>query len=217
MSIKIIIADDHGIVRQGLRSLLEKQPDMEIAGEAEDGRKAIELVRELKPDIVIMDITMPNLNGVGATGQIVHEFPGIKVIALSMHSNTMYVRDMIKAGASGYILKECLFEELVDAIRVICKGGTYLSPIVAGVVVGDYVKSLTLTNDARAPVLTDHDREVLQMIAEGKSTKQIALNFHVSTKAIEATRRKIMDLLNIHSIAELTKYAISEGLTSAES
>jgi len=216
MSIRILLADDHGIIRQGLCSLLEKEPEMEVVGEAEDGRKALELVRELVPDIVIMDITMPNLNGVEATHQIVSELPKVKVIALSIHSNKRFVADMLKAGASGYILKECLFDEFVQAIRITASGGSYLSPSITGVVVDDYVKRLSTSSDSQLSALTDREREVLQLLAEGKSTKEIALELYVSTKTIEANRRQIMEKLDIHSVAELTKYAVREGLTSLE-
>lgn len=215
MTTKILLADDHGIIRQGLRSLLSKQSDMEVVAEAEDGRKAINLVREFKPDIVIMDITMPNLNGVEATRQIKIEFAEIKVIALSIHSNRRFVADMLKVGASAYILKDCLFDELVQAIRVVIGGGTYLSPTITGVVVDDYI-NLTKGVDSQPMVLNDREREVLQLLAEGKSTKKIAMDLHVSVKTIEANRRHIMGKLDIHSVAELTKYAVREGLTSLE-
>lgn len=216
MSVRILLADDHGIIRQGLRSLLEKQPDMEVVAEAEDGRKAFSLVRELVPDVAIMDITMPNLNGVDATRRIVGEFPKVKVIALSIHSNRRFVADMLKAGASGYILKECLFDELVLAIRTVAAGDIYLSPRITGVVVDDYVERLLTTADTQLAVLTDREHEVLQLLTEGKSMKQIALELHVSTKTIEGNRRQIMEKLDIHSVAELTKYAVREGLTSLE-
>jgi DNA-binding NarL/FixJ family response regulator len=214
MSIRILLADDHGIIRQGLRSLLEKEPDMQVVGEAEDGRKAIELVNECSPDIVIMDITMPNLNGVEATRHITGESSKSKVIALSIHSNRRFVADMLKAGASGYILKECLSDELVQAIRTVSTGGRYLSPRITDVVIDDYVKRLSTTPESRIATLTARERQVLQLLAEGKSTKQIALDLHVSSKTIEANRRRIMEKLDIHSIAELTKYAVREGLTS---
>ncbi|GAI18304.1 unnamed protein product, partial [marine sediment metagenome] len=217
MSIRILLADDHAIIRQGLHSLLEKEPDVEVVGEAEDGRKALELVRELAPDIVIMDITMPNLNGIEATYEITHEFPKVKVIALSIHSDRRFVANMLKAGASGYILKECLFDEFVEAIRTVVAGNIYLSSRVAGTVVDDYVKRLLTVTNSWLAMLTEREREVLQLLAEGKSTKQIALELHVSTKTIEANRRQIMDKLDIHSVAELTKYAVREGLTSLES
>ena len=216
MSIRVLLADDHGIIRQGLRSLLEKQPDVEVIGEADDGHSALELVRQLQPDIAIMDITMPNLNGVDATRRIVDEFPKVKVIALSIHSNRRFVSDMLRAGASGYILKECLFDELVQAIRAVAAGRIYLSPRITGVVVDDYVERLSVTSESELAGLTDREREVLQLLAEGKSTKAIALKLHVSYKTIEANRRRIMAKLDIHSVAELTKYAIREGLTSLE-
>ncbi len=217
MAKRILIADDHGIVRQGLRSLLEKQPDMELAGEAEDGRKALELIRKLRPDIVIMDISMPNLNGIDATKTIVGEFPDMKVIALSMHSRAVFVGDMIKAGASGYVLKDCLFNELTEAISVVCAGGKYLSPAVVGVVVGDYVRRLSgSTGSTPLETLTDREREVLQLIGEGKNTKEIALSLYVSAKAVEANRRKIMDKLKSHSVADLVRWAILGGLTTLD-
>jgi len=216
MSVRILLADDHGIIRQGLHSLLEKQPDMEVVAEAEDGRRALDLVQELLPDIVIMDVTMPNLNGVDATRQIVDRFPKVKVIALSIHSNRRFVADMLKAGASGYILKECLFDELVRAIRTVTTDSIYLSPRITSIVIDDYVNIMPDDEVSISSVLTDREREVLQLLAEGKSTKQIALALHVSTKTIEANRRQIMEKLDIHSVAELTKYAVREGLTSLE-
>lgn len=216
MSIKVLLVDDHAIIREGLRSLLEKQPEMEVIADTDDGRKALDLVRELLPDIIIMDITMPGLNGIEATRRITAEFPAVKVIALSIHSKRRYVVDMLSAGAAGYILKECLFDELVQAIRAVAAGGRYLSPRITDVVVSDYVKRLSATADSPFEALSIREREVLQLVAEGKSTKQIALELHVSTKTIEANRRQIMEKLNIHSVAELTKYAVREGLTTLE-
>jgi DNA-binding NarL/FixJ family response regulator len=216
MNIKVLLVDDHAIIREGLRSLLEKQPEMEVIADTDDGRKARQLVRELLPDIVIMDITMPGLNGIEATRQITAEYPDVKVIALSIHSKRRYVADMLSAGATGYILKECLFDELVAAIKAVAAGGRYLSPRITDVVVSDYVKRLSASADSPFEALKAREREVLQLVAEGKSTKQIALELHVSIKTIEANRRQIMDKLNIHSIAELTKYAVREGLTTIE-
>lgn len=216
MTTRILLAEDHGITRQGLRSLIEKEPDMEVVGEAKDGREALELVRQLVPDVVITDITMPNLNGVDATRQIVHDFPQVKVIALSIHSKTAFVTGMLKAGASGYLLKESLFDELLEATRTVLAGGTYLSPKIAGVVVNSFIKGLDPLAESPLEVLTGREREVLQGVAEGKNTKEIALELHVSTKAIESNRRKIMEKLHAHSIAELVKIAIFGGLTSLE-
>lgn len=214
MSIKILLADDHAIMRQGLHSLIEKQPDMEVVGEAEDGRKALELVQEMLPNVVIMDITMPNLNGIEATRHITSEFPEVKVIALSINSNRRFVTDMLGAGATGYVLKECLFDELVHAIQAVAAGHSYLSSRITGVVIEDYIKRLSAIADSPLATLTGREREVLQLVAEGTSTKEIALKLHVSTKTVEANRRQIMEKLDIHTVAELTKYAVREGLTS---
>ena len=216
MSIKVLLVDDHALIREGLRSLLEKQPDVQVVGEAEDGRRAHELVAELSPDIVIMDVTMPRLGGIEATRQITSEFPSVKVIALSIHSKRRFVADMLSAGAAGYILKECLFDELVQAIQAVAAGGRYLSPRITDVVVDDYVKRLSGGVDSPLASLTGREREVLQLVAEGKSTKQIAVELHVSTKTIEANRRQIMEKLDMHSVADLTKYAIREGITALD-
>jgi len=213
MSTRILLVEDHAIVREGLCSLLEKQTGMEVVGEADEGRTAVDLVRQLLPDIVIMDITMPNLNGVDATRHIISEFPEIKVIALSIHSNRRFVTDMLRAGATGYVLKECLFDELVQAIQAVATGSSYLSPRITGVVIDGYVKRVAAAADSPLSTLTGREREVLQLVAEGKSTKEIALELHVSTKTVEANRRQVMEKLDIHSIAELTKYAVREGLT----
>ena len=216
MSIKVLLVDDHALIREGLRSLLEKQPDVQVVGEAEDGRRAHELVAELSPDIVIMDVTMPRLGGIEATRQITSEFPSVKVIALSIHSKRRFVADMLSAGAAGYILKECLFDELVQAIQAVAAGGRYLSPRITDVVVDDYVKRLSGGAESPLASLTGREREVLQLVAEGKSTKQIAVELHVSTKTIEANRRQIMEKLDMHSVADLTKYAIREGITALD-
>ena len=216
MSIRIILAEDHKIVREGLRTLLEKQSDMEVIAEAEDGRTTVQLVRKLSPDVVIMDIAMPDLNGIEATRQIMAEAPGVKAIALSIHSNRQFVVGMLKAGASGYMLKDCAFEELAFAIRTVVANQTYLSPKITGVVIEDYLRRLPENNSLVYSVLTDREREVLQLLAEGKSTKQIAACLHVSVKTVETHRQQIMSRLDIHSVAELTKYAIREGLTSLD-
>ncbi len=214
--IKILIADDHKITRQGLRSLLENEPDMEVAAEADEGRSAVRIACELKPDVVIMDVTMPDLNGMEATRQIVRKHPSIKIIALSMHSDNMFVTEMLKSGVSGYLLKDCAFEELSSAIRSVIDGKTYLSPAISEVIVNGYLNRLTNPQSADSQVLTDREREILQMIAEGKTTKQIALKLHISIKTVETHRRKIMNKLNMFNVAELTKYAIRKGLTSLE-
>ncbi len=216
MSIRILLADDHKITRQGLRSLLDENDDMEVLAEAENGRDAIELARKLNPDVIIMDVSMPDLNGVEASRQIIQDNPDIKVIALSMHSDTLFVSEMLKSGASGYLLKDCAFQELEQAIRTVTDGKAYLSPSISGVVVEDYLHRLSKADMSTSEVLTDREREVLQLIAEGQSTKQVALKLHISAKTVETHRRQIMNKLDMHTVAELTKYAIRKGLTALE-
>lgn len=216
MTIKIIIADDHQIVRQGLSTLLAKESDMEVVAEADNGRIAVQLTRELAPQVVIMDVNMPDLNGIEATRQILNHSPGIKVIALSMHTDRRFVVNMLKAGASGYLLKDCAFEELSQAIRLVMANKTYLSPGVSDIVIKDYVQGLSTPRASAYSVLTNREREVLQLMAEGRSTSQIAEHLHISVKTVETHRQQIMHKLGIHNIAELTKYAIREGLTSLE-
>ncbi len=218
MSIRILLADDHRIVRDGLKTLLEKQPDMEVIAEAEDGRTTVNLARKLLPDVIIMDITMPDLNGIDATRKIVSETPNAKVIALSMHSDRRFVSGSLEAGASGYLMKDCAFEELVSAIRsVMTSNRTYLSPKVADIVVKNYVSKFSKSRMPVPPTLTNREREMLQLLAEGKTTKEIASGLHVSIKTVETHRRNIMSKLNSHSVADLIKYALREGLISLES
>ena len=216
MNIKILLADDHKITRQGLRSLLEKQSDMAVVAEAEDGRTAVQMVEKLSPDVVIMDVSMPDLNGIEATRQIISRNSKVKIIALSMHSDRLFIAEMLKSGACGYLLKDCAFEELARAIRAVVDGKTYLSPAISGVVVDDYLHRLSKNDSPNGQILTNREREVLQLLAEGKSTKQIALKLHISVKTVETHRRQMMDKLDIHTVAELTKYAIRKGLTSLE-
>jgi DNA-binding NarL/FixJ family response regulator len=217
MSIRIVVADDHKIMREGLRALLDKQSDMQVVAEAEDGLTAVRMARELSPDVVIMDIAMPDLNGIGATKKIKAESPAVKIIALSMHSDRRFIAEMFRAGASGYLLKDHSFEELSTAIRVVVANRIYLSPSIAGIVIEDYIHQLQKDEGSSVTsVLTDREIEVLQMIAEGNSTKEIALRLHVSAKTVETHRRQIMEKLNIFSVAELTKYAIRQGLTTLE-
>jgi DNA-binding NarL/FixJ family response regulator len=214
MNIRIILADDHKIVREGLRTLIERQPDMEVVAEAENGRRVMDLAREFSPDVIIMDIAMPDLNGIDATRHIVVEFPNVKVVVLSMYCDKRFVVEVLKAGASGYLLKDCAFEELAHAIRSVIAGEVYLSSKVASVIIKDYMRHLPEDESSAFYVLTAREREVLQLLAEGKTTKQIASLLHISVKTVETHRRQIMSKLDIHSIAELTKYAIREGLTS---
>jgi DNA-binding NarL/FixJ family response regulator len=216
MSTRILLADDHKIMLEGLRSLLAGQSGMEVVAEAENGRAAVRVAEEKRPDVVIMDINMPDLNGVEATRRIVTALPEVKVIALSMYSDRRFVAGMLEAGASGFLLKACAFEELANAVRAVVNNQVYLSSGVTGVVVEDYVKRLPTTGSDSASVLTEREREVLQLLAEGWSAKEIAFHLNVSVKTVHTHRQRIMDKLHLHSIAELTKYAIREGLTSSD-
>ncbi|OGP70093.1 MAG: DNA-binding response regulator [Deltaproteobacteria bacterium RBG_13_58_19] len=214
MTIKILLADDHQIVREGLNAILAKHPDLKVVGEAADGRTAVRLARDLAPDVVIIDIGMPDLNGIEATRQIVAEVPGVKVIALSMHADKQFVSGMLKAGAAGYLLKYCASEELLKAIQTVRANRVYLSPDLVGLVVEDYVQQLEGRDASAFKVLTPREREVLQLLAEGRTTREIAARLHVSVKTIEVHRKQMMDKLGLQSLAELIKYAIREGLTS---
>ncbi len=214
MKIRIMIADDHAIVRNGLRSLIEKEHDMEVIAETGNGRDAVRTALKLAPDVVIMDIAMPDLNGIEAARQIITALPRIKVIALSMHADKRYVMEMLKAGASGYILKDSAFEELACAIRTTLKNRTYLSPSITEIVIGDYVQLALASNGTAFSLLSVREREVLQLLAEGKSTAQIGDHLCISEKTVETYRQNIREKLDIRSVAELTKYAIREGLTS---
>jgi two-component system response regulator NreC len=216
MFTKILIADDHQIVRQGLRFLLEKESDLKVVAEAENGRTTVRLARELNPGLIIMDVAMPDLNGIEATRQIIAELPGTKVIALSMYADRRFVVNMLKAGASGYLLKDCAFEELIRAIRVVLAHKTYLSPGVTDILVKDCQMGIPMNEISAFALLTPREREVLQLMSEGNSTAKIADQLHVSIKTVESHRQQLMQKLNLRSVAELTKYAIREGLTSLE-
>jgi RNA polymerase sigma factor (sigma-70 family) len=214
MSIDILIADDHKIVRQGLRGLLEKEVDFTVIAEAEDGRAAVRLANELAPDIVIMDIGMPDLNGIDATRQVLADCPEARVIGLSMHADRRFVTEILKAGAMGYLLKDCAFEELVTAIRTVLADKMYLSQRINEQLIQEYVSNLQRTEVSVFTLLSPREREVLQLLAEGVSVKEIAERLVISVKTVETYRAQVMEKLDLHSIAELTKYAIREGLTS---
>jgi DNA-binding NarL/FixJ family response regulator len=202
------------LLREGFRLLLEEEPDMTVVGEADNGKEAVQLASKLSPDITIMDISMPGLNGIDATQQILSVRPEAKVIALSMHTERRTVLEMMNAGASGYLLKDCAFEEVVHAVRTVASNGTYLSSKIADIVTKDYVHRIPKSELSSLSVLTTREREVLQLLSEGKKTKEIADILGVSVKTAESFRQTLMNKLNVHSIAELTKLAIREGLTS---
>jgi DNA-binding NarL/FixJ family response regulator len=213
---RVLIVEDHRLMAEGLCSLINERQDMDLVGVAYDGRAAVKLAEQLDPDVVLMDIGLPKLNGVEATRQISSQVRArdIKILALSMHCEKRYVESMIKAGASGYMVKDCLFDELSTAIDVVFSGKTYLCSKVAGSVLDNYFSDLKQDRPRQDARLTNREREVLQLIAEGRSTKEIAGDLNVSIKTVETHRRQIMNKLEINNVAELTKYALREGLTS---
>ncbi len=213
---RILLADNHKLFVDGLRTMLAKLPGTEIVGEAGDGRTAVRLAQELQPDLVIMDIGMPVLNGMDATRQLRSELPAVKVLAVSMHADRQYVSGMLAAGASGYVVKDSAFAELAQAIQVVMRGGRYLSPEVVDVLVDDYVHRLAPAPGSGLDRLSAREREVLQLIAEGHATADIAARLHVSRKTVETHRKNVMLKLELRSVAELTKFAVREGLTSLD-
>ena len=214
MSIKILLADDHKIMRDGLRSLIEMESDMAVVGEAAGGRTAVRLAGEVSADLVIMDVTMPDLNGIEATRQILSKTPNVRILALSMHSDDHFVAAMLEAGASGYLAKDCGPDDLIHAIRATVSGETYLSPRITSIVVKGYRRRLSKDQGENAPRLTAKEKEVLQLVAEGETSKSIAAQLRISPKTVEAHRQQIMDKLNIRTIAGVTKYAVQKGITS---
>ncbi len=216
MAVRILLVDDHKMFRQGLCAMLKEQPDMDVVGEAEDGATAIQLARELKPDFIVMDVDMPGMNGIDAARRILPEMPNIKLVALSTYLKKAFIIEMLKAGASGYILKEQAFDELIEAIKTVISGETYLSTKATSIIVDDYVQSCHQRHASPMKALTEREYEVLKLLAEGKPSKEIALLLDISIQAIDASRRRIMQKLDIQSFADLVKYAIREGLTSID-
>jgi two-component system response regulator NreC len=216
MRIRIIVADDHLIIRQGLKTLLEKESDMEVVAEAGDGEVTVAMVRELIPHVVVMDVKMPVLDGIEATRQILAELPTIKTIGLSMYGDHQYVTKMFKAGAHGYLLKDCAFEELAQAIRLVFSDKIYLSPVIAEVVVKDYLTLSSNSNHSAFSPLTSREQEVMKLMVEGKRASEIADLLDIGTRTVDTHRHQIMLKLGIGSVAELIRYAIREGLTSLE-
>jgi len=211
---RVILADDHTIMREGLRGLLSGQRGVEVVAEAENGRAAVKLARKLAPDVVIMDIGMPDLNGIEATRQIAAKAPDVKVLGLSVHCDRRFVAQMLAAGAAGYLPKDCAFEELASAIGTVAANRKYLSPSVVDAVVEHYVQQMEASGSTAYTVLSPRERECLQLLAEGQTTKQIALSLHVSPKTVETHRRQAMEKLGLFSVAELTRYAVREGLAA---
>ena len=216
MNIRILLADDHAILREGLRSLLERHKGYEVVAEASDGRTTIKLALKHRPDVIIMDISMPDMNGVEATRQIMADVPGIKVIALSVHADKRYVASMLGAGAVGYLRKDCVSEELTRAIESVMRGQVYISPKIVTVISKHFAEISQELSSAISSPLSVKEREVLQLLAEGRSTKEISDHLSISMKTVEKHRQHISEKLDIYSIAELTKYAIREGMTSLD-
>ena len=213
---RVLLADDHRVLREGLRSLLERERDLQVVGETADGHQTVRSARELLPDVVVMDVGMPGLNGIEATRQVRATCRDVQVLGLSTHSDRRYVLAMLEAGARGYLLKSSASEELVRAIRAVALGQHYLGPEVAGAVVDCYVDRSFPTERSAFDLLGDREREVLQLLAEGATSRGISGRLHISVKTVETHRRNIMKKLDLHSVATLTKYAIREGLTSLD-
>jgi len=213
MPTTILLVDDHPIFREGLRSLIEKSETSLVIGEAGDGGEAVRLAGELKPDLVIMDLTMPIMNGIDATREITGKYPGIRVLALSMETNRFFVVEVLKAGATGFVLKDTAFAELLDAVHAVARGETYLPRKVATMLVREFLQCIPEDLTIAYQNLTPREREILQLVADGKSTKEIAFQLGISTKTVENQRQAIMQKLNLFSIAELTKYAVRHGLS----
>ena len=206
--IRILLADDHAVVRQGFKMILATQPDMEIVGEAGNGREALDLAGQLQPDVIVMDVAMPELNGIEATRRIADLSPRSRVLALSMHKDSVYVREILRAGARGYLLKDSISSDLLAAVRAIARGEGYLSPGVSDAVLNDYRRHVTDPID----LLSSREREVLQMIAEGKTNKEIATVLNLSVYTVDAHRGRIMEKLNLHSVTDLVRFAVRAGL-----
>jgi DNA-binding NarL/FixJ family response regulator len=213
MGTKILIADDHGILRQGINSLIKEHGDMQVVGEANNGLEAVEMARKLRPDVVLIDVTMSGLSGIEATRQIKSELPEIKVLALTVHAEREVVLDMIRAGASGYILKECAFEDLINAIKTLIAGQSYLSPQVASIVLDGIAKDGFKVIQGDRVIFTLRESQVLRLLTGGESAKQIAAEVGLSVKTVEAIRRHIMEKAAVNNLADLTKFAIREGIT----
>ena len=205
---RILLADDHAVVRNGFRFILSAQPDLEVVGEAAHGRDAVESALALKPDVVVMDVTMPELNGIEATRRICEALPRTRVLALSMHKDAVYVREILRAGAKGYLLKDSSEADLLTAVRAVARGEGFLSPLIADAVLNDYRRHVTNPLD----LLTSREREVLQWIAEGKTNKEIAQTLKLSVYTVEAHRGRIMEKLNLHSTGELVRFALRNGV-----
>jgi two-component system, NarL family, response regulator NreC len=215
--IQVLLVDDHTIVRKGLRALLDAEPNITVIGEAETGREALKQAHELLPDIVLMDISMPDMNGAEATRQIRHRLPSVKVLVLSMHADEEFVFQLLRAGASGYLIKKTATEELILAIKTIFQGHSFLSPAISTTVIDAYVRRAgEMTAEDHYEILTEREREVLQLVAEGHTSREISERLHITTRTVDTHRANLMAKLGIHTVAELTKYAIRRGIIALD-
>jgi RNA polymerase sigma factor (sigma-70 family) len=208
-TIRILLADDHTILRQGLKLILSSQPDLQVVGEAANGNEVVQLAQELRPDIVLLDVAMPELNGIDATRRMMETNPKLRILVLSMHKEAVYVREILRAGARGYLLKDVIDSELLSAVRSVARGDGYVSPAVSSALLSDYRQNIHDPLD----LLTKREREVLQLIAEGKTNKEVAAKLNLSVYTVDSHRGKIMEKLNLHSTGELVRFAIKHGLT----
>ncbi|MFV1949947.1 MAG: response regulator [Anaerolineales bacterium] len=215
-TIKVLLADDHTILRQGLRSILEQQAGIEVIAEAKNGREAVRIAEQMKPDVVVMDFSMPDLNGLEATRQIKQRIPETKVLILTRHANQEYIKSILRAGASGYLVKKSAAEELVIAIQSVQRGDSYLDPSISKTIIEGYLNPAAGEDKPLEIKLTPRQREVLQLIAEGHPNREIASRLHISVKTVENHRANIMQKLNLHSTADLTQYAIRMGIISLD-
>jgi DNA-binding NarL/FixJ family response regulator len=206
--IRILLADDHAVVRQGFRAILAQQPDMLIVGEAGNGREVVALALETTPEVIVMDVAMPELNGIEATRRLSGSLPSARVLALSMHKDSIYVREMLKAGAKGYLLKDSVERDLLEAVRTLARGGEYISPAVQSALTSPF----RIEGSTPLDQLTSREREVLQLIAEGKTNKEVAVVLHISVFTVDAHRGRIMEKLNVHNVNELVRFAVRNGL-----
>jgi two-component system response regulator NreC len=209
--LRIVLADDHAVIREGLKSLVNAQPDMEIVGEAENGRVAWQLAKALEPDVAVMDVSMPELNGVKATEILTQECPKIKVLALTVHEDQGYLRQILKAGAAGYVLKKAMAEELIQAIRTVAAGNTYIDPVLANNVVRGYLRDESVKDRLLRSDLSARETEVLRLIAWGYSNKEISAQLNIGTKTVETYKARLMDKLELRSRVEIVLYALHQG------
>jgi len=214
--IKVLVADDHTILRQGIKALLDNQEGIEVIGEAKDGREALAIIEETLPDVILMDIAMPGLNGLEATRRIKKKFPRMKVLVLTMYTNEEYIFQILNAGANGYLVKETAFQDLISAIKAVYKNEAFMSPSISKKVINSYIKRAQDDEEKTCEILTTREREILQLIAEGNSSKKIAEALFISPKTVETHRTHIMDKLNIHNRTGLVKYAIRKGIVDMD-